>query len=154
MVIYIGADHRGFELKEKIKLILKDIGYEVKDVGNTIYEESDDYSDFASVVGSKISVEFQLNKGILICASGVGMSVVANKFPNVRAALVGTPDHAYDSRKDDDANVLCLSADHADIDKIKNIVLVFLETPFRGGERYERRLKKINSIETKLYKHE
>lgn len=152
MIIYIGADHRGFKLKEVVKEIVKGRGYEVIDVGNIKYDETDEYPDFAAKIGARISVEYLENRGILMCGSGVGMDVVANKFPNVRAALVGTPDQAFDSRNDDDANVLVLAADHVDSDKVRSIVLTWLETPFSGEERFIRRLKKIINIETALQK--
>lgn len=149
MIIYIGADHRGFNLKNEVKSLLKEKGYEVIDLGNTKFQEGDDYPDFASQVAGRVSLEFGQAKGVLLCGSGVGMSVVANKYPNVRAALVTTADQAYDARKEDDANILVVPANHTESDKLKNIVMTFFETPFLAEERYVRRIKMISEIETK-----
>ncbi|NCO89501.1 ribose-5-phosphate isomerase [Candidatus Wolfebacteria bacterium CG18_big_fil_WC_8_21_14_2_50_39_7] len=148
MLIYIGADHRGFSLKEIFKKILKDKGYEVVDVGNDHYDENDDYPDFAKLVGLAISQEPVNRRGILICGSGVGVDIVANKFKGVRSALVNNPDQAYLSRNDDDSNVLSLAADFLSEDDAKKILGTFLQTPFAGEGKFQRRLQKINQIET------
>ncbi|MBI3088885.1 MAG: RpiB/LacA/LacB family sugar-phosphate isomerase, partial [Candidatus Colwellbacteria bacterium] len=110
MIIYIGADHRGFKLKETLKQFLQESGYTVSDLGNTRYEEGDDYPDFAKLVGQKVSADALNSRGIVICGSGVGVDVVANKFPNVRAALIHNLESAPLSREHNDANVLCLGS--------------------------------------------
>ena len=92
MIIYIGADHRGFKLKETLKQFLQREGYTVNDMGNTEYLEGDDYPDFAKLVAQKVSANPADSRGIVICASGVGVDIVANKFPNVRSALGFNPD--------------------------------------------------------------
>ena len=148
MLIYIGADHRGFNLKETLKKSLKDQGYEVVDVGNDHYDENDDYPDFAKLVGLVISQEPVNRRGILICGSGVGVDIVANKFKGVRSALVNSPDQAYLSRNDDDTNVLSLAADFLSEDDAKKILGTFLQTPFSGKENFQRRLGKIRQLET------
>lgn len=149
MVIYIGADHRGFKLKEYLKQFLDGEGYEVVDLGNTVYDEKDDYPDFAAVVAKKVSLD-ENSRGILICGSGVGVDIVANKFSNVRSALAFSPDQAYDSRNDDDTNVLSLAADFLSSAAAAKIVQTWLQTPFADEERFRRRLNKISQIELKF----
>jgi len=150
MVIYIGADHRGFELKEHLKNFLKAKGYQVVDLGAANYDKDDDYPDFAEAVARKVSLDYENARGILICASGVGVDVVANKFRNVRSALALTPDQAFDSRNDDDANVLSLAAEYLQPGEAEKIVTVWLETPFAAEERFRRRLDKISRLELKI----
>ena len=149
MVIYLGADHRGFNLKGVIKDFLQDKGYEVVDVGNSLYDEKDDYPDFAVKVAEKVSRNPEMSRGILLCGSGVGVDVTANKFKNVRSALGITSDQIYDARHDDDVNVLSLAADYMSPEDAKKIVQVFLSTPFSGEERFSRRIEKISQIENK-----
>jgi ribose 5-phosphate isomerase B len=150
MLIYIGADHRGFELKGKLMEFLKLRGYTAVDLGDEKYNENDDYPIFAMKVAQKVSQEFETARGILICGSGVGVSVVANKFLHIRAALAGTPDQAYDSRNEDDSNVLALGANYLDEEAAKKIVLTWLETPYAGEERFQRRIEEISRLEDKI----
>ncbi len=147
MLIYLGADHRGFQLKESLKKYLKESGYEVVDVGNANYDQADDYPDFAALVGRKISLDPDNSKGILICGSGVGVDVAANKFKNVYSALAINSNQAMASRNDDNANVLSLAADYLNEEEAKKIVSVWLQTPFSGEERHNRRLEKIKKLE-------
>ncbi|MEX1014314.1 MAG: RpiB/LacA/LacB family sugar-phosphate isomerase [Candidatus Paceibacterota bacterium] len=148
MTIYIGSDHRGFQLKKHIKNFLSEKGYEVFDVGNEVYNENDDYVDFAAKLAKNISVESDKSKGILICGSGVGVDVVANKFPNVRSALVQSTNQAYDSRNDDDTNILSLSANYINEKDAEKIVMTWIETPFSNEERHRRRIQKILDLES------
>jgi len=134
MLIYIGADHRGFQLKESLKKYLKDSGYEAVDVGNDKYVATDDYPDFAALVGG----------------SGVGVDIAANKFKNVRSALAFNAEQAAMSRSDDNANVLSLAADYLSEDDAKKILSVWLATPFSGEERHRRRLRKIEDLESRI----
>ncbi len=150
MVIYIGADHRGFELKAKIKDFLKLRGYSLVDFGDDKYNENNDYPLFAIKVAKQVSQEFETARGILICGSGVGVSVVANKFLHIRSAQAGTPDQAYDARNDDDSNVLALGANYLDEETAKKIVLTWLETPYANEERFQRRLEEISRLEEKI----
>lgn len=150
MVIYIGADHRGFALKKILVDFLKFNGYPVVDVGDEVMNEQDDYVDYGVRVAERVSVDYERNRGILLCGSGVGMCVVANKYMNVRAALVASSDQAYDSRTDDDANVLCIGADYADAEQVKKIALTWIQTPFSDEERHRRRLEKIAQLELKM----
>ena len=147
MVIYIGADHRGFKLKESIRDFLKNKGYEVVDMGNARYDESDDYVDFAKEVAKKVGLNPDDSRGILVCGSGVGMDIAANKFKAVRSALAISSDHVYEGRHDDNVNVLSLAANFTNEEDSKKIVGTFLETPFSPEERYRRRLDKIGQIE-------
>ena len=143
MTIYLGSDHRGFKLKEILKIFLKENGHEVVDFGNSNYDENDDYPDFAKAVAEKVAENPENNRGILICRSGVGVDIVANKFKGVRSALASNPEQARLSRNDDDANILSLAADFLSENEMREIISVWLETPFSGDENHKRRLQKI-----------
>ena len=147
MTIYLGADHGGFNLKEHLKSVLKNDGYDVVDCGPATHVEGDDFPDFAAAVAKQVSRSPELSRGILICRSGFGMDIAANKFPKVRAVLPMSPDHAYQARHDDDANVLCFAADFIDEAAAENITKVFLSTAFAKEDRYARRLQKIADFE-------
>ncbi len=149
MLIYLGADHRGFDLKERLKKALSSDAYTVVDLGATELVPDDDYPDYASAVAEKVSTDPVESRGIVICGSGFGVDVVANKFNRVRSALAMSPDHAYQGRHDDDANVLALAADFVDEGMAIKILKVFLTTPFAREEKYARRLEKIAKIENK-----
>lgn len=150
MIIYIGADHRGYRIKEAIKNFLKDRGYQVFDVGNSRYDEEDDYPDFAMTLARKVSRDYENSKGILVCGSGAGMEIVANKFRKVRAASIMNSDQAFDVRNDDDTNVLIVPADYLTTDTVRKILITWLETPFSGEERFRRRIEKIYRIEERF----
>lgn len=148
-MIYLGADHRGFELKEKLKIFLEEEGYEFEDLGNTIYDPNDDYPDFAAAVARKVVENLKENKGILFCGSGVGMDIVANKFKGVRAALVWSDDKEFvkRTRETDDTNVLSLPADYLTQTQVERIVKLWLKTPGPSEERHIRRVRKIKDLE-------
>lgn len=145
-MIYIGADHRGFELKEWLKKHLIDEGYSVTDLGNDHLDESDDYVDFAHKV-AEATINDPQNRGILLCGSGAGVDMVANKIDGVRSALVEDVPRAVQARQHEDANVISLPADILDEETAYVIVKAFLETEFKGEERHHRRLKKMKEIE-------
>ena len=147
MVIYFGADHRGFSLKENLKASLKDQGYEVVDCGAAAYDEADDFPDFAAAVARNISSDPERGRGILVCGSGGGVTVAANKFRHVRACVGFATDQVFDMRHDEDLNVLCLASDYVNEIEAQKLVRVFLETPFDKEERFLRRLGKIGQIE-------
>jgi ribose 5-phosphate isomerase B len=147
MTIYLGADHGGFNLKEHLKGLLKEQAYDVVDLGPTARVEGDDYVDFAKAVADKVGAAPEMSRGILICRSGFGMDIAANKIDRVRAGLPSSPDHIYQGRHDDDVNVLCLASDFTDEATAEKIMKVFLTTPFAKEERYARRLAKIEKIE-------
>jgi ribose 5-phosphate isomerase B len=146
MTIYLGADHGGFALKEKIKQVLLQEAYEVMDLGPETLVPGDDYPQYAAKVADVVNKKPDSDRGILICRSGFGMDIAANKFPHVRAALPESSDHAYQARHDDDANILVLAADFTDEDRALKIVHTFLSTPFAKEERYQRRLNEIDEI--------
>jgi ribose 5-phosphate isomerase B len=144
MKIAIGADHAGFQLKEKLKQTLLQQGIEVADEG-TVSEDSVDYPDFARKVGEDVAHK-HADLGILVCGSGVGMAIAANKVPGIRAANVTTEYEAQMSREHNDANVLAIGARILDERAAQNIVDKWLHTPFAGG-RHQRRVDKIAAIE-------
>jgi ribose 5-phosphate isomerase B len=152
MTIYLGADHRGFELKEKIKKMLLNDAYNVVDCGAATIISDDDYPDYAKKVATAVGENpgngDDGDRGILICGSGVGIDVSANKFRNVRSALAAVPDQIYAARHDDNVNVLAIAADFIDEATAEKLVKVFLSTPFASNEpRYQRRLEKISKLE-------
>ncbi|HUW24665.1 MAG TPA: RpiB/LacA/LacB family sugar-phosphate isomerase [Patescibacteria group bacterium] len=143
-MIYLGADHRGYGLKEKIKTWLKGWEYEFEDLGNDRLDSEDDYPDFAIKVAKKLGKEG--NFGVLVCESGVGMDIVANRFPKVRCGLGFSQQQIRLAKRDDNINCLTLAADFVSDDDAKAIIQIFLETQFSKGEKYLRRLKKIEKI--------
>ena len=144
-VIYVGADHRGLNFKNKVLEFLRDQEYKVKDLGPTKYNQDDDYSDMSIKLAETIVREN--TKGILICGSGIGVCVAANKVDNVRAALCTMEKQARMAREDSDANILCLSADLVDEETNFKIIKTFLETVFSSEERFIRRINKIKKYE-------
>jgi ribose 5-phosphate isomerase B len=147
MVIYIGADHNGFNLKESLKDFIRSKGYEVADLGAASYDETDDYPKFAAAVAKQVSLNPGSSRGILICKSGVGVDIVANKFRRVRSALGAAPDQVFDARHDDDVNVLSLASGFLTDADAQKIVELFIETPFAHEERFVRRIDEISAIE-------
>ncbi|HZV05165.1 MAG TPA: ribose 5-phosphate isomerase B [Gemmataceae bacterium] len=144
MNIAIGSDHRGFEAKSRIISVLHQLGHEVFDAGPSS-RESVDYPDFAFEVARAVS-EGRAERGILICGTGIGMCIAANKVHNIRAAPCHDCITAEMSRRHNDANVLCLSADLLGEELIERMVRIWLETPFEGG-RHARRVEKITRFE-------
>ncbi len=143
MKIFIGSDHAGFELKNAVKEAFTARGMDVTDAG-TFSRDSVDYPDFASVVAEKVS-DGDADQGVLVCATGVGMSIAANRYPGVRAALVTSPDVAMLARSHNNANILVLGAKTTPPDQIQSIVDTWLKTTFSGG-RHERRVNKLDRI--------
>ncbi len=143
MKLALGADHAGYVLKEHIKEYLKSKNIDFKDVG-TFKIESCDYPEFAYKVGQAV-VNEEADLGILICGTGIGMSITANKIKGIRAALVHDEQTAKLSRQHNDANVLCLGGRILSEEEAIKIVEVWLNTSFEGG-RHERRLKLINQL--------
>lgn len=144
-MLYIGADHAGFHLKKELKKELKRLGYQYEDLGNKELDPQDDYPDFALAVGKK-AAETE-GKGILICATGLGMAIAANKIAGVRAAVCWDDFTALQSREHNDTNVLCLAGKALDIEIAKKITRLWLEAEFNGEERHKRRLGKIREME-------
>ncbi len=147
--IAIGSDHAGFRLKEFVKNLLREKGFEVIDVG-TYSEERCHYPEYAKKVASMVS-KGEVEKGILICGSGIGMSIVANKFKGVRAALCHNIYSAKFSRLHNNSNILCLGGRVTGEDLTREIVETWLTTPFEGG-RHQERLNLIREIEEENFK--
>ena len=147
MKISIGSDHRGVDVKRQIIDLLRQLGHDVNDVG-TQSEESVDYPDIAAEVGRRVS-QSEVDRGILICGTGIGMAIAANKFPGVRAAPCHDDLTAEMSRRHNDLNILCLSADLLGVKLIDHMVEIWLSTEFDGG-RHERRVGKISDLDQQL----
>jgi len=147
MKIYLGADHRGFELKEHLKLWLIEEEYEVVDCGNVKYDPEDDFTDFSFAVAEKVQQDPQ-SRGIVICGSGVGVNIAANKVKGIRASTGINADEVRHARKHDDLNVLAISAEYSDFEQAKKMIIIFLTTPFQPEEKYVRRLDKIKQYES------
>lgn len=145
MRIAIGSDHAGFNLKNHLRDMLRAQGHEVCDVG-AYTAESCDYPDFALLVGRRV-VSNEADLGVLICGTGIGMSMAANKIRGVRAAAVSEPVSARLARCHNDANVICMGERIVGPEVAEEIVRVFLDTPFSHGERHVRRIRKIAGIE-------
>ncbi|MEK6693560.1 MAG: ribose 5-phosphate isomerase B [Nitrospirota bacterium] len=144
MIVGIGCDHAGLEMKEEMLALLKDLGIEYKDFG-TFSEQSVDYPDFGLRVSEAVS-KGEVNRGLLICGTGIGMSIVANKFNGVRAALCHEPYSARMSRLHNDSNILVLGGRVTGKGLAREIARVWFTTDFEGG-RHSKRLDKIKEIE-------
>ena len=143
--IYLGADHAGFDSKEKIKKYLLQKKYKVIDCGNKRYNANDDYPDFAFKVAKEVA--YHRGFGILFCGSAEGMSIAANKVRGIRAVVAHDITEAKLTREHNDSNVLCLSGWHTPIPLAKRIINIWLQTPFSNDKRHKRRLRKITQIE-------
>ena len=148
MRIAIGADHGGYPLNERVITELDGAGHEILDFGTHVGSRPDDYPDYALKVGLAVR-DNQADIGILICGSGVGASVAANKLTGIRAALCGDTYSAHQSREHDDCNVLCLGARVTGEELALEIVRAFVAARFTGEERHLRRLAKVVEIERK-----
>ena len=151
-MLYLGADHRGFYLKGKIKEFLKDKKIPFEDLGNFIYEEEDDYPDWAEKVAKKVQEDPKENIGLLICGTGIGMTIVANKFKGIRAGTVFSAYLTERGKKEDDLNVFVLAGDLTDEATALRIVKAILKTEFSREEKYQRRILKIEKIEKNHFK--
>jgi ribose 5-phosphate isomerase B len=143
MKIVIGSDHRGYPLKEDLKKFFKDTSVEYKDVG-TDSTESVDYPDFAKLAGEAIN-KGGYDFGILICGSGIGVSIAANKVKGLRAVNATNNNMAEMARKHNNANVICFGSDFIDLEKAKRFFEIFINTEFEGGERHIRRIQKLEN---------
>lgn len=145
MTIYLGADHDGWALKEKIKLSLQAQGHKVSDQGNLKHEADDDYPDYAK----RVAVMMKKNKdsrGILCCDSGQGMMMAANRFRHLRAAFGHDEASIKQARQDEDINVLCLMTKDLSLKKAKNLINSFLNSTFSKATRHKRRIQKLNKL--------
>lgn len=146
MKIFLGADHNGFDMKRKLGEALGRAGYEVVDEGDTERKPDDDFPVFAARVVHAMRAADEDSRGILICGSGQGMCIAANRFKGIRASLVWDVAEAHAARNDDDSNVLCLPARSlSDAEAIK-ITEAWLATPFAGAARFKRRIKELDQL--------
>src|ERR1700759_1859733 len=145
MKVVIGSDHAGFQLKSAVGDFLRATGQQVLDIG-AFNENPSDYADFAEVVGHAVT-DGKADRGVLICGSGVGVSVAACKLPGIRAAICHDVYSAHQGVEHDDMNVLCLGSEVVGAELVVDLVRVFLSATFDGGERYVRRLEKIQAME-------
>ena len=146
MKLYLGADHRGFKLKNALVDWLRDLGYDVKDKGALSYEPTDDYPDFAFLVGEAVVAD-PGSLGVLICGSSIGVTVAANKVKGVRAASACSVSEVEHGREHDHLNVLTLAADRMSLEQAKEFVLAFIRTEPLSEERFVRRVEKIKAYE-------
>jgi ribose 5-phosphate isomerase B len=147
MKIYLGADHNGFAYKQHIADFLQRSGHEVVDCGDDTLQPSDDFPLFAGKVAhGLLSDADKQARGILICGSGQGMCMAANRFKGIRASLCWNLAEARAARNDDDSNVLCLSSRQTSPQDAEAIVAAWLETPFAGAERFTRRIKQLDQL--------
>ena len=146
-MIYLGADHRGYELKQRLKKRLSDEGFEVTDLGSDTLNPGDDYVIYAHKVADAVAGGVEGDRGILLCGSGAGVDIVANKVEGIRSALVFDVPRAVQARQHENANVISLPADTLDEESTWEIVKAFLTTEFSGQERHKRRLQELQEVE-------
>lgn len=147
MKIFIGADHNGMDYKRDLVDLLTRAGHEVVDKGDVNIDPADDFPQFASkVVTEMLATGDPQARGILICGSGQGMCMAANRYKGIRASLCWNLDEARSARNDDDSNVLCLSSKYTSIDDAQAIVTTFLSTPFAGADRFVRRIQELDQL--------
>ncbi|OGH17329.1 MAG: hypothetical protein A3C22_02040 [Candidatus Levybacteria bacterium RIFCSPHIGHO2_02_FULL_37_10] len=150
MKVYLGADHRGFKLKEELKTWFLENKISVKDLGAFEHNPDDDYPLFAQKVARNVAGDLKKNlgvRGIVICGSGVGVNIVANKFNHIRSGLALNAKQVGQARKDDDINILAIPSDFVNEEEAKKIVKIFLKTPFSKEDKKIRRLGEIDKIE-------
>lgn len=150
MKIFLGADHRGYELKEKIEAYLAKQGYDLEDIGGDGTDNQDDFTDYAQMAVMKVLGEDDRTdpRAILICGSGQGMAMAANRFKGIRAAVLWDNYEAKTVRNDDDSNILCLPSRILDDDAElwKDVVDTWLTTPFAGAARFKRRIAEMDAF--------
>jgi ribose 5-phosphate isomerase B len=147
MKIYIGADHNGFEMKAKLLEELTRAGYAVVDEGDTALKPEDDFPQFAERTVRAMQASTDKDpRGILICGSGQGMCMAANRFKGIRASLIWNVHEAHAARNDDDSNVLCLPARSISVQEAVKIAESWLETPFAGAARFKRRIHELDQL--------
>lgn len=147
MKIYIGADHRGFELKKNLLEYLSQ-NHEVEDLGAKEFVDGDDFVDYAIEVGTKVS-QSDSDYGLVICGSGAGVEIATNKVRGIRSSLGQSKEQVSKAREDDDINILAISSDFTDFEKAKELVDAFLNTDYVNSENHQRRIGKIKAYEQK-----
>ncbi len=153
MKLFLGSDHGGYYLKEKLEAYLAKRGYDFEDVGDTELAPHDDFPQFVAQAAVRVPGEEEKDdpRAILICTGGQGMAMAANRFKGIRAVVVSTPQEAKESRDDNDANVLCLparllDAPGDDLELWKDVVDTWISTPFAGAARYVRRNRQLDEL--------
>ena len=147
MKVYLGTDHRGFKLKERIIRWLNGQDYEVEDVGAATYDENDDYPVYAEKLGSRVSSDTG-SMGVLLCGSGAGAVAAVNKIRGIRASVGLSPEQVRAGRHDDDLNVLVIAADFTEEKEARKMIESFLKTSFdTTQQRYQRRINQIKELE-------
>lgn len=146
MTIFIGADHRGFEFKNKVIEYLQEKNIRVEDMGAYEYNANDDYPDFAQKVATAVMQNPENNVGIVICGSGVGVSIAANRYRGIRAALGFDVHQIQHAKENDHINVLALPSDYVDLEKAKQLLEAFINAQKNQGEKYKRRLDKLDNV--------
>ncbi len=150
MKIYLGADHRGFKLKEEIKTWFLENNILAEDLGALSYDQNDDYPIYAQKVAGQVSQDIEKNldsRGVVICGSGVGVDIVANKVKHIRSGLALNVKQVEEARKDDDVNIVAIPSNFVSEEEAKKIIKIFLETPFSKEDKKIRRLEEIDKIE-------
>jgi ribose 5-phosphate isomerase B len=147
MKIFIGSDHNGYDYKQALSKVLELAGHEVIDGGDVKLNPDDDFPQFAAkVVHALLDSRDSEAKGILVCGSGQGMCMAANRFKGIRASLCWDLNEARSARNDDNSNVLCLSARYTSLDDAKAIVTTFINTPFADAPRFSRRIEQLDQL--------
>lgn len=147
MKIYIGSDHNGFQMKQQVADFLRRSGHEVEDDGDDKLDPQDDFPQFAGrTVHALLGSDDHEARAVLICGSGQGMCIAANRFKGIRACLCLDAAEARVARNDDDCNVLCLPARLMNAEQVEPVISAWLRTPFAGAERFKRRIKELDEI--------
>ncbi|MDA1168810.1 MAG: RpiB/LacA/LacB family sugar-phosphate isomerase [bacterium] len=149
MEIYIGADHRGFRMKNDLLLWFHNHGYQVTDIGGHKEDPEDNYPEYAELLAEAVAQDPENRRGILLCGSGAGMAIAANKVKGIRAALIHDARIAKSARNDDNINVLALGADFVSSDTAEQVIQAFLKTPFSGADKHVKRIGQIAKMEGK-----
>ncbi|EDK72625.1 sugar-phosphate isomerase, RpiB/LacA/LacB family [candidate division TM7 genomosp. GTL1] len=150
MKIFLGSDHRGFHLKEKVFAYLSKHNYDVEDIGDKVLDPNDDFPEFAQAATLKVIGEDEKNdpRAILLCGGGQGMAMAANRFRGIRASVIHDANEAKMTRNDNDSNILCLPADQLEDDEeaLYGIIETWLNTPFAKAARYVRRNRQLDEL--------
>lgn len=146
MRVALGSDHAGYELKRELASFVEELGHKVVDLGNSVYDPADDYPDFARLVGVAVA-RGEADRGIVVCGSGVGASIAANKVPGARGGVCHDTFSARQGVEDDDANIVTLGSRVIGGSLAREVVAAFLAARFSGAPRHARRLEKVKQIE-------
>jgi ribose 5-phosphate isomerase B len=146
MPVFIATDHRGFELKNKLVEYLQEQDIRVEDFGNYQHDPEDDYPDFAKKVAQAVQQNPEENIGIVICGSGIGVSIAVNRFPHVRCGLALNADQIQHGRENDYTNILAIAADYTDVETAKKYVDIFIHTTSKKVDKYIRRVNKLDVL--------